>query len=214
MKAVDRIELMNLKIEAVIGIYPEERLRPQPLIADIRLHLDLSTAACTADLQASVDYADLARSVQYILAQAHFLLLESAAITLLRHILSSRPRRRGAIQDGISTASVKLKKPNALQGMGIPAIKMTRTRETLGDLSGSVGTLKLGGEASDFGPVLVLYDGPEATVLQTDASPPLSFRSDLSKSRTDWPLRGEVASPLPTAAGAWLTVVRKLQSVP
>ena len=64
---VDVVELADLRVPCVIGVHPEERHTPQDLVVDVRLHLDVTEAAATARLAASVDYARLAGEIAFIL---------------------------------------------------------------------------------------------------------------------------------------------------
>ena len=56
---MDRISITGLKADAVIGTFPEERIKPQRIIADIDIFCDLSAAGKSDDLADTIDYFEL-----------------------------------------------------------------------------------------------------------------------------------------------------------
>ncbi len=120
------IRVSNLRVECVVGVYPEERRTLQPVDVDLRLELDWHAAAASEQLSASVDYALVARTVAATLRLGHFLLLESAALASARAVSallalrSPQPLKRLALQ---------LSKPHALKGQALPSVTL--------DVSGS-----------------------------------------------------------------------------
>ena len=55
----DRIELRGLRVSAVCGVLPEEKVRRQPLELDLDVYADLTAALTTDDLADTVDYGTL-----------------------------------------------------------------------------------------------------------------------------------------------------------
>ncbi len=112
----DVIRISGLSVDCIVGILPEERQKPQALVVEIDLSLDLTRAALTSDLAATVDYAAMAREVAFILQAGQFLLIETAALALCSH-LAVPP---------VLAASVKVTKPGALGGRGVPSAHLER----------------------------------------------------------------------------------------
>ncbi|MEZ5310168.1 MAG: dihydroneopterin aldolase [Microthrixaceae bacterium] len=56
LNSSDRIILRDLRLAGVVGVLPEERVRPQPLSIDIEILTDLTRAGLSDDLDDSVDY--------------------------------------------------------------------------------------------------------------------------------------------------------------
>jgi dihydroneopterin aldolase len=84
---VDQVFIKGLQLEAVIGVYDWERSIRQPLVLDLDMAWDISTAAATDDLAATLDYAVVTQRVQALVEGSCFQLLESLAeaiATLLR----------------------------------------------------------------------------------------------------------------------------------
>lgn len=75
----DRILITGLVVDARIGVTQEERAEPQPLVIDIELAVDLSTAGETDDLRDTIDYDDLTTSVANLVRQSECRLLERLA---------------------------------------------------------------------------------------------------------------------------------------
>ena len=124
---LDSIRLNQLEVSCIVGVYPSERLTPQPLILDLQLFLDTRKAAQGGGLKASIDYAKLCGELEFLLKSCRFLLLEEAAEALCRYLLAptltSVPRAR------IESVSLTLSKPEALKGRAIPSIIIHRKRD-------------------------------------------------------------------------------------
>ena len=117
---MDEISLRDLRIDAVIGILPHERLAPQPLRVEVRLSLDLTAAARTGDLGHSVDYARLAREVRQVLVEGRCRLLETAGLALCQLCLERQV---------VQIAAVTITKPLALgPDQGRPSVTIRRSR--------------------------------------------------------------------------------------
>ena len=59
----DIIEIKDLEASFRIGVPDAERAQPQKLLITIRLNMDFSKAALTDDVQFTVDYDELTRSL-------------------------------------------------------------------------------------------------------------------------------------------------------
>jgi dihydroneopterin aldolase len=123
MSFKDTIKIQNLQCECIIGILPREREVKQEVLIDIDLVLDLSLAAESGKIERTVDYALVARQVQFILEHGEFELLETAAMAIVSWIASPIPT---AHLFSVDAAEVRIRKPQALNGNGIPQISIKR----------------------------------------------------------------------------------------
>jgi 7,8-dihydroneopterin aldolase/epimerase/oxygenase len=76
---MDIIFLRELKIETLIGVYEWEKRVPQTLQIDLEIALPHSRACQSDDIADALDYADIVRHIQTVLASRHFNLLEALA---------------------------------------------------------------------------------------------------------------------------------------
>ena len=118
----DWVSLSRFRLQAVIGVYPHERLHPQPLDIDLAMQLDTRIAATTLNLAKSIDYAKVARDLRLLIQGARFHLLETAAEAIAAFLLAPSPDR--ACPESVQ---VKLHKPSALDGLATPSVAIHRT---------------------------------------------------------------------------------------
>lgn len=147
----DWIELRDIRLSCVVGVLEEERGRPQPLVLDLAVGLDLEAAAC-GDLRATVDYGALLREVRFLVEEGAWGLVESVAALVVRHLL--RPAGGGRDGPRIERARARVTKPEALGGAAVPTVEIER----------EAGRLRLEPRAAAPGVALVvLLETPEAT---------------------------------------------------
>ena len=135
-----------MRVQCIVGLYPTERHRPQPLELDIALHLDTRRAAL-GSLKYTVDYARLAGELRFLLDSSRFKLLEGAADALCRYILAP-PTEDGA-RSQVQAVALRLTKPEALTGGALASLTVHR----------SVDEYAYRAEEKDFGRVDVIYEG-------------------------------------------------------
>lgn len=115
---MDQIHIRQLKLNAVIGVYPRERKAPQAVIIDLVLHTDLQAAGRSDQLTDTIDYAALVERVRKAAAESSFQLLEALAEHIA--VLCLREPR-------IAAVDVTVAKPGALPGIGV-AVTIHRSR--------------------------------------------------------------------------------------
>ena len=103
----DRLSLLGMRFEGRHGVLPEEKVRPQPFEVDLVLHADLSPAAESDRLDATVDYASLFALVRSIVEDRSFDLIEALAGAIARAALGATDP---ALVDRIE---VRVRKPKA-----------------------------------------------------------------------------------------------------
>jgi FolB domain-containing protein len=103
---LDKISLNGIKAQAIIGTFPEERQKRQPVIADVEIFCDLSRAGRSDELNDTVDYFELEERIHNIIETSEFKLLERLAHVISVSVLGD-PR--------IKFCRVTLTKPCALR---------------------------------------------------------------------------------------------------
>lgn len=117
----DRVELRGLRLLALCGVLPEERVRRQPFEIDLDVYLDLADAGRTDDLTMSVDYGALCTRVDQIARDEQFGLLERFATRIGEEILSA-PRVQAV------TVSVRKLRPPVPQHLESSGVRIHRER--------------------------------------------------------------------------------------
>ncbi len=115
---MDQIHIRQLKMSAVIGLYPHERQAPQTVIIDLDLHLDLQSAGRSDRLTDTIDYAALTECVRKAVIESRFQLLEALAQHIADICLS---------ESRIAAVDVTVTKPGGLQD-GVVALTIHRSR--------------------------------------------------------------------------------------
>jgi dihydroneopterin aldolase len=118
---MDVIAIEGLTVDCVVGVYPEERDVPQPLTVDLEMELDTRAAGDAQRLALSVDYAETASQLAFVLRAGRFFLLETAAEALTRLLLAPAEGRAP-----VSRVKLRLRKPLALAGKGVPSLTVVR----------------------------------------------------------------------------------------
>lgn len=123
----DRIDLANLCVDCVVGVYPQERVALQPLRVDLTMWLDTERAARTGRLRHTVHYGVVAEQIRFLLTSCRFHMLETAADVLCRYLLAEpAPSERRA---SIERVALKLTKPEVLGGVAVPSLTIERGAE-------------------------------------------------------------------------------------
>ena len=104
----DKIRIRGLRVDCVIGVLPEERTREQPVILDVELTLDVSSAAYTGRIDRTVDYDRAAQEIDALLRFRRYQLLEMAAEELCAMLIGVHP--------SIEHVVLEIQKPRALLG--------------------------------------------------------------------------------------------------
>ena len=89
----DMLRIKGLEVETVVGVPEEERSRPQIVIIDADVSLDLAQAGATDDLGATLDYGALIGQIEALAKDGERRLLETlaedVAQLILRHALAT-----------------------------------------------------------------------------------------------------------------------------
>jgi dihydroneopterin aldolase len=112
------ISISDLQISCVIGVLKHERITKQMVSVDLEVTFDGRSAATSESIELTHDYSDISSQIEFILSAGEFMLIESAAHLILRHLLLPPTDRRPQI----STAKVKITKADALDGTALAAV--------------------------------------------------------------------------------------------
>lgn len=118
---MDRIELLGLRIDARIGVYPhEERIR-QRLVLDVVLHTRVEEAAASDDVARTIDYDRVAAIAREVVASRHHRLIETIADTIAGRVLAEFAR-------WVAKVEVRVAKPGAVPDAATVAVAVERER--------------------------------------------------------------------------------------
>lgn len=120
---MDKILIKDLKLFAYHGVNPEEKRDGQNFILDITLYSDLSKPCLTDNVNDTVSYAKVIKTVRAVFTEKSFDLIEKAAQTVSDAILDSYP--------AIVKVKILLKKPEApvKADFGFVAVEIERERK-------------------------------------------------------------------------------------
>lgn len=116
---MDRIFIRDLALRCIIGIYPEERREKQDVIINVEMHCDLRKAGGSDDLQDTVDYKAIKKSILKLVEGSRFQLIEALA----EHIAAI-----ALVDEKVKQVVVTIDKPGALRFAKASAVEITRMR--------------------------------------------------------------------------------------
>jgi FolB domain-containing protein len=115
----DLIHIQNIRVKAILGLYPEERLNPQDFIVSAKLYLDLKQAGVSDDLNDTVDYDSLHRELAHIAKTSECLLIEKLA-----ELCANKCLTKALVQ----ACEITIDKPEALELADNVAISIYREK--------------------------------------------------------------------------------------
>jgi dihydroneopterin aldolase len=123
----DQVQLTGMLMSCVIGIFPSERSRKQPVTIDLCLYLNTKRAAQSANIHDTIDYGGAVKEIAFILDHCEFQLIETAVEAICRHFLWTYQADHKL--PAVDAIMVRISKPSALTHGIIPAVQITRHRE-------------------------------------------------------------------------------------
>ncbi len=100
------LNIEDLKVRCIVGVYTHERKVEQDLFVDVRLEFDFSEAARTDQIAHTLDYTRLAAMLEEWMQREKFQLIETLAERACALIIEAFPQVRHC--------RVGIKKPAAL----------------------------------------------------------------------------------------------------
>ena len=116
----DKVLIRELKVEAILGILPQERVTPQPVLINITIYTDTRRAARSKDIVDAVNYAALADAATDLTIDGKYLLIETLVEDLAALSLSR------AHVEGVS---VRVEKPQAVPAAGAVGVEIYRSNK-------------------------------------------------------------------------------------
>jgi dihydroneopterin aldolase len=110
----------DLKVDALIGIYPEEKTTPQKIIVNIDLSVKEGDNPLSDDIKNVVSYEIVVKKVEEIVAAGHVGLAETLAERIAAACL--RDKR-------VMAARVRIEKPNIIPNARSVGIEIERLRD-------------------------------------------------------------------------------------
>jgi 7,8-dihydroneopterin aldolase/epimerase/oxygenase len=109
----------DLEIEALLGIYPEEKARPQRIIVNIDLSVKEGADPASDDIRNVVSYEIVVQKVERIVAQGHVNLVETLAERIATACLSDKR---------VMAARVRIEKPDVITNARSVGVEIERVR--------------------------------------------------------------------------------------
>jgi dihydroneopterin aldolase len=119
MAPADRIRLTGIRVDAAHGVYPEEKLQPQPFVIDI--DASLRPRPDSDELATTVDYSVLAAAVAEAATAGQVDLIETLAERVAATCLADAR---------IETVEVTVHKPQAPMPVPVSDVSVTITRRS------------------------------------------------------------------------------------
>ena len=101
-----KIHIRDLLCRCIVGIFPEEREKPQDVLINVALECDVADAAESDRIEDTVDYKALNKAIISLVEASSFNLLESLAQAILKLCMDA-PK--------VIHATVTVDKPGALR---------------------------------------------------------------------------------------------------
>ena len=120
--AEDCLRLKGLRVMALCGALPEERVRAQPLELDVDIGADLAPAGHSDDLGDTVDYGEVCSAVCAVAEGEQFTLLEAMAQRVAEVCLDTDRRAQWV------TVEVRKLRPPVPQHLTTSGVRITRRR--------------------------------------------------------------------------------------
>lgn len=114
----DKVFIRDLTFNAILGILPEERVQPQPVIINLTLITDITVAAASKNIGDTLNYAEVADAARGLTVEGEYLLIE----TLVEDIA------KVCLEAGADAVSVRVEKPNAVSEASAVGVEIYRER--------------------------------------------------------------------------------------
>lgn len=123
---LDRVQIHDLLLRCIVGINPDERDKPQDVLVNLTMHVDVRRPGATDDIGDAVNYKQVTKRVIQLVENSHFFLVERLATEIARLIVTEFP--------AVARVSVQLEKPGALRYARSVGVLIERTAADFADL--------------------------------------------------------------------------------
>ncbi len=114
---MDRIFITDLRVDAIVGIWDWERAMTQSVSIDLEMDWDISQAARTDDIDATLDYRAVSKRVAALVEESRFRLIE----TMAEHIAELLQK-----EFSVTWLRVSIHKPSAVRGARDVGVRIER----------------------------------------------------------------------------------------
>ncbi|MCF7847891.1 MAG: dihydroneopterin aldolase [Kiritimatiellales bacterium] len=116
---MDKIFIRELALRCIIGIFPEERKEKQDIVINVEIGADLRKAGRSDDLNDTVDYKAIKKSILELVEESRFKLIEALAEKIADIALAD---------EKVLQVVVTIDKPGALRFAKSSAVEITRNQ--------------------------------------------------------------------------------------
>jgi 7,8-dihydroneopterin aldolase/epimerase/oxygenase len=127
MTLTGRILIEQLEVHAYHGWHAHEKEFGQPFTVDLELEADIAQEAASDDLHDALDYAAIVRTTRKLFVEKRYKLVEAAAASLARGLLSQFTRVRAV------EIRVRKLKPPIPERIAAVGVKLRMERADLAD---------------------------------------------------------------------------------
>ncbi|MHC4441569.1 MAG: dihydroneopterin aldolase [Planctomycetota bacterium] len=120
---LDRIHIRDLNLRCIIGVYEEERREKQDVAINITMYVDLRSAGKTDNIEDTVDYKAIKKSIITMVEKSACFLVEHLAELVAQICLQDKRIKR---------AVVTVDKPGALRFARSVAVEIVRDQQKNG----------------------------------------------------------------------------------
>lgn len=117
--ATDKILIRDLLVRGIIGLNDWEREKKQDILINLVLHVDVRPAAASDDIQDSINYRSLTKSIVAHIETSSRFLVEALATDIARIAV---------VDFGASKVTVRVEKPGALRFAQSVGVEIERSR--------------------------------------------------------------------------------------
>ncbi len=103
---MEKIIIEQIAVDAIIGVYEQERINKQPLLIDLELQYDASQACESDNIDHALDYHKICLDIYEFVKESRFHLLEALAQAIAKRVL---------INENVFSIRVNISKPEALE---------------------------------------------------------------------------------------------------
>lgn len=114
----DKIFVRDLTFDAILGILPEERVKPQPVVINLTLIANTATAAASKNIDDTLNYAELADAARLLAIEGEYLLIETLVEDIAKLCLVS----------GADAVAVRVEKPKAVAAAAAVGVEIYREK--------------------------------------------------------------------------------------
>lgn len=164
-RSLDQVQLTGMLMSCVIGIYPSERHKKQPVNIDLCLYLNTRQAAQSANITDTIDYAGALKEVSFILEHCEFLLIETAVEAICRHFILTYQADHALPH--VEAVVARISKPSALSQGIVPSVQVLRRKADYDLMARKAASCAIYTvhSAADAGLALLVANGPAQIIV-------------------------------------------------